>query len=49
MRHSKLTLAAMLLAGVLLVLVTGCEKAETPESTDDTGGTDAAMPASQPD
>lgn len=49
MRQSKLTLAAMMLAGVMLLFVTGCEKSETSDSSDDTGGTEAAMPASQPD
>lgn len=49
MRQSKLTLAVMMLAGLMLLFIAGCEKAETPESADDAGGTDAAMPASQPD
>ena len=49
MRQSKLTLAAMMLAGVMLLFVTGCEKAETSDSMEDTGGSKAAATATQPD
>ena len=49
MRQSKLTLAAMMLAGVMLLFVTGCGKAETSDSSDDTGDSNAAATETQPD
>lgn len=45
MRQSKLTLAAMMLAGVMLLFLTGCEKSASSDSSDDSG---AATPSSQP-
>ena len=48
MRHSKLTLAAMLLAGALLLLFTGCEKSASTDSSGDAGDAAAAPPSSQP-
>ena len=49
MRHSKLTLAAMMLAGALLLLLTGCEKSASSDSAGDAGDASAAPPSSQPD
>lgn len=48
MRQSRLTLAAMMLAGAMLLFVTGCEQAETSDSSGDAGDTGAATPSSQP-
>ena len=49
MRQSKLTLAVMMLAGVMLLFVTGCEKAETSDSPNDTESSETATPDTQPD
>lgn len=48
MRQSKLTLAAMMLAGVMLLFVAGCEKSASSDSSGDAGDTSAATPSSQP-
>ena len=51
MRQSKLTLAVMMLAGVMFLLVTGCEKSATSDSSGDagdSGNSSAATPSSQP-
>ena len=49
MRQSKLTLAGMMLAGVMLLFVTGCEKAETSDTTEESGSSEVATPETLPD